>query len=82
MAEKLYSDLMSQGVEVLLDDRKVSPGVKFAEAELLGCPVRVTIGKRSLVDGTAEVSARRGGEEHKFELGSAAGEIVSLLETL
>ncbi|MFA5808864.1 MAG: proline--tRNA ligase [Thermoleophilia bacterium] len=82
MAEKLYSDLMSQGVEVLLDDRKVSPGVKFAEAELLGCPVRVTIGKRSLVDGTAEVRSRRGGEEHKFELGSAAREIVSLLETL
>lgn len=82
MAEKLYSDLMSQGVEVLLDDRQVSPGVKFAEAELLGCPVRVTIGKRSLVDGTVEVRSRRGGEEYKFELGSAAGEIVSLLETL
>ncbi len=79
IAEKLYAELMAADVEVLLDDRMVSPGVKFADAELLGCPLRVTIGKRSVADGAAEVLIRRGGEEHKFDLVSAAERIVTLL---
>ncbi|MFA5802372.1 MAG: proline--tRNA ligase [Thermoleophilia bacterium] len=81
-AERLYRELSANGLEVLLDDRDIRPGVKFADAELLGCPLRVTIGKRSVAEGKAEVIARRGGEEHKFELRSAAIDIVSLLETL
>ena len=82
MAQKLYSELMSSGIEVLLDDRAVSPGVKFAEAELLGCPVRVTVGKRAIAGGAVEVQLRRGGEEYKFEAGVAAREIIGLLKTL
>lgn len=81
-AERLYRELSANGLDVLLDDRDIRPGVKFADAELLGCPLRVTIGKRSVAEGKAEVIARRGGEEHKFELRSAAIDIVSLLETL
>ncbi len=79
MAEKLYLELKSSGVDVLLDERAISPGVKFAEAELMGCPVRVTIGKRAVAGGGVEVALRRGGEEQKFEAGEAAAGIASLL---
>ena len=82
IAEKLYSELMAAGVEVLLDDRDISPGVKFKDAELLGCPLRVTVGKRAVADGNVEVQARGGGDEYKFDLGSASDEIMALLASL
>jgi len=47
-------------VEVLYDDRDLGPGEKFADAELLGCPLRLTVGRRSLESGEAEVQVRRG----------------------
>ena len=48
------------GVEVLYDDRDLGPGEKFADAELLGCPLRLTVGRRSLESGEIEVQLRRG----------------------
>ena len=51
------------GVEVLYDDRDLGPGEKFADAELLGCPLRLTVGRRSLESGEAEVQIRRGRQE-------------------
>jgi prolyl-tRNA synthetase len=62
-AEKLYATLAEGGVEVLYDDRDIGPGEKFAEAELLGCPLRLTIGRRSLESGEVEVQVRRGRKE-------------------
>ena len=65
-AETLYEELRSAGVEVLYDDRAENPGVKFNDADLLGCPVRVTVGDRGLKKGTLEVKIRGGrgrGEE-------------------
>ena len=59
-AERLYEELRGDGLAVLLDDRDAGPGEKFADAELLGCPLRLTIGRRSLESGTAEAQARRG----------------------
>jgi prolyl-tRNA synthetase len=59
-AEGLYRELRAIGLDVLLDDRDVGPGVKFADAELLGCPLRLTVGRRSLQDGRAEAQRRRG----------------------
>lgn len=59
-AERLYEELRGSGLAVLLDDRDVGPGEKFADAELLGCPLRLTIGRRSLESGTVEAQARRG----------------------
>jgi prolyl-tRNA synthetase len=47
---------------VLLDDRPLRPGEKFADAELLGCPLRLTVGRRAVESGTAEVQIRRGRE--------------------
>jgi prolyl-tRNA synthetase len=62
-AEKLYETLLGGGVEVLYDDREAGPGEKFADAELLGCPVRLTVGRRSLESGEIEVQLRRGRQQ-------------------
>jgi prolyl-tRNA synthetase len=59
-AERLYESLTAGGIDVLFDDRDAGPGDKFADAELLGCPLRLTVGPRSLESGMAEVQIRRG----------------------
>jgi prolyl-tRNA synthetase len=59
-ADGLYATLLEGGVEVLYDDRDLGPGEKFAEAELLGCPLRLTVGRKSLESGEVEVQLRRG----------------------
>jgi prolyl-tRNA synthetase len=61
VADRLVGELKAAGVDVLLDDRDVRPGTKFAEADLIGVPVRVTIGERGLREGTVEVKRRGGG---------------------
>jgi prolyl-tRNA synthetase len=62
-ADQLYETLRGGGVEVLYDDRDLGPGEKFADAELLGCPLRLTVGRRSLESGEIEVQLRRGREQ-------------------
>jgi prolyl-tRNA synthetase len=62
-AEGLYETLVGAGVDVLYDDREAGPGEKFADAELLGCPVRLTVGRRSLESGEVEAQVRRGRNE-------------------
>jgi prolyl-tRNA synthetase len=62
-ADELYETLRDGGVEVLYDDRDLAPGEKFADAELLGCPLRLTVGRRSLESGEIEVQLRRGRAE-------------------
>ena len=59
-ADRLYDALRAGGIELLYDDRDVGPGEKFADAELLGCPLRLTVGRRALDSGEAEVQVRRG----------------------
>jgi len=61
-SEAAYAQLQEAGLEVLYDDRQESAGVKFADADLIGCPVRVTVSKRSLKAGGVEVKARWAGE--------------------
>jgi prolyl-tRNA synthetase len=60
--ETLYAACNEAGIAAFLDDRKERPGVKFAEMELLGIPIRITIGARSLADGNLELTHRRSGE--------------------
>lgn len=60
--EEIYQALAAAGVDVIIDDRDVRAGVKFSDAELVGIPYRVTIGKRGLASGTAEVTDRATGE--------------------
>ncbi|HYF25743.1 MAG TPA: proline--tRNA ligase [Baekduia sp.] len=62
-AEAVYDELRTGGLDVCLDDRDAGPGEKFADAELLGCPLRLTIGKRSAESGLAEAVGRRGMQE-------------------
>jgi prolyl-tRNA synthetase len=62
VAEELYNRLQAGGVEVLYDDRAESPGVKFADADLIGVPLRLTVGERSLARGGVELKRRAAGE--------------------
>jgi prolyl-tRNA synthetase len=58
VAERVYESLRESGVEVLFDDRKATPGVKFADADLMGLPLRVTVSDRSLANGGVEFKRR------------------------
>ena len=78
-AEDLYAELQTLGLDVLLDDRAANPGEKFADAELLGCPLRLTIGRRSLESGTVEAQARRGQQDLEPVPLRGAGEAVRRL---
>jgi prolyl-tRNA synthetase len=75
-AEALYGQLRAAGVSVLFDDRNETPGVKFADADLIGCPLRLTIGKRSLEAGGVELSARRGGDKRIVALADVASAVA------
>jgi prolyl-tRNA synthetase len=77
-ADGLYGELMELGLEVLYDDRDAGPGEKFTDAELLGCPLRVTVGRRTLGAGEVEVQLRRGRESTTVLLEDAAEEIAEL----
>jgi prolyl-tRNA synthetase len=65
VAEDAVRALESRGHAVLLDDREARAGEKFADADLIGCPVRVTVGKKTLEDGAVDVRDRRTGEERR-----------------
>src|SRR5215210_1035708 len=83
LAERLYDELRESGLDVLYDDREdAGPGAKFADAELLGCPLRLTAGKRSLASGELEAQVRRGRESRTLPLEEAAGAAVELWRTL
>ena len=78
-AEKLYAELKSEGVDVLLDDRDARAGVKFADAELIGIPFRVTIGPKGISNGVFEVADRRAGESSDVAVAEVATEIAQLV---
>src|SRR5690349_17521589 len=80
-AERLYSTLAEARVSVIYDDREGAPGEKFANAELLGCPLRLTVGRKSLESGEAEVQVRRGREPGPgLRLGSEPADLLKALE--
>jgi len=81
-AERLYDELRALGTEVLYDDRDLGPGQKFADAELLGAPLRVTVGKRTLAGGELELQVRRGRETRGVPLEGAAEAVLELWRTL
>jgi prolyl-tRNA synthetase len=85
-ADELYGKLLAGGVEVLYDDRDAGPGEKFADADLLGCPLRLTVGRRSLQSGQAEVYLRRARESDPtrpgLPLGAETAELARRLDEL
>jgi prolyl-tRNA synthetase len=82
LSDRLYDELRELGLDVLYDDRDSSPGEKFADAELLGCPLRVTIGKKSVEAGEIEVQVRRGRDKGSLPLDGAAEAAAELWRTL
>jgi prolyl-tRNA synthetase len=81
-ADKLYDELRALGADVLYDDRDLGPGQKFADAELLGVPLRITVGKRTLSGGELELQVRRGRETRSVPLDGAAEAVLELWRTL
>ena len=82
VADRLYGELLEAGVDVVYDDREASAGEKFADAELLGVPLRLVAGRRGLADGVIEAQERRSGTDRRLPLDSAAEEALKLLEGL
>ena len=78
--ETLYDDLRSRGVDVLLDDRDARAGVKFADAELIGIPYRVTVGPRALAEGEVELTPRATGDTTRVRIDAAADLLVGTVE--
>jgi len=81
-ATQLVKDVESMGVEVLFDDREDRPGVKFKDADLLGAPLRVSVGERSLAKGVVEIKVRGTGEVKECPVGQAGSVIPDLLRTM
>jgi prolyl-tRNA synthetase len=82
VADRLYEDLRRQGLDVLYDDRAGSAGEKFADAELLGCPLRLTIGKRGIEAGQVDAQVRRGQEQRSLPLDGAVEAAAELWASL
>ena len=81
VAEQIYGQLLEKGIEVLYDDRDERPGVKFKDADLIGFPVRVVVGAKSLADGKVEVSLRRDRQKQLVPVVEAVSRVMELLES-
>jgi len=79
IAEQLYDRLRAQGVDVLLDDRDESAGVKFKDSELIGIPLRITVGKKA-GEGIVEFNVRKTGETQEVSLEAAFDEVLRLVK--
>jgi prolyl-tRNA synthetase len=79
IAERIGSELAERQIDVLLDDRDASPGVKFADAELIGAPVRITVGKRTASEGTVDIQIRNGLEQRSEPLASVTASVERML---
>jgi prolyl-tRNA synthetase len=78
-ADRLYEALRAAlGLEVLYDDRDAGPGEKLTDAELLGCPLRVVVGRRGLAEGVVEATERAGGAEHRLPLEEAVARVTEI----
>lgn len=75
LADSIYDKLIAEGIEVLYDDRKESAGVKFADADLIGVPLRITLGNKSIKEGKVEVRIRSNGEVTSYSLDTMIDDI-------
>ncbi|MCB0340760.1 MAG: proline--tRNA ligase [Pseudobdellovibrionaceae bacterium] len=80
VADNLYDQLNQMGVDCLMDDRNERPGVKFKDADLLGMPIRVTVGGRGVAAGEVEVVLRKTKDQTKVKITEATAYVVSLIE--
>ncbi len=82
VAEDIYRDLMRKGIDVLLDDRALRGGVKFKDADLIGIPVRVTVGRKSVADGNVEIKLRSETRSTKVLIEEAPDRAIELVNSL
>ena len=80
IGEEIYESLLSRGVEALLDDRDARPGVKFADAELIGIPYRVTVGPKGIADGVVELVPRTSGETQLVSIEEISNHVADLMK--
>jgi prolyl-tRNA synthetase len=78
-ADRLYEELLEAGLETVYDDREAGPGEKLTDAELLGCPLRIVVGKRTLAEGEVEAQERRSGREQRLPVAEAARRAAEIL---
>ncbi|MHB1593154.1 MAG: proline--tRNA ligase [Streptosporangiaceae bacterium] len=78
-AESVYGRLLDAGVEAVIDDRDVRPGVKYADSELTGIPFRISVGSRDLADGVVEVTTRATGEKERVPVDAVADRMRALI---
>ena len=78
LAEKFFAELTARGVDVILDDRDERPGVKFKDSELVGFPIRIGIGEKSLAKGEVEIKPR-GGALMPVKTGDAVAKVLELV---
>jgi prolyl-tRNA synthetase len=81
LAEKMYTELTARGVDVILDDRDERPGVKFKDSELVGFPIRIGIGEKSLAKGEVEIKPR-GGAMLAIKPEEAVEKVMKMIEEL
>jgi prolyl-tRNA synthetase len=81
-AEKIYQQLLDNNIDVLLDDRQLRGGVKFKDADLIGIPVRVTVGKKSVQQGNVEIKLRAESQSQKISIKEAADKTIELVNSL
>jgi len=79
-ADRLYTELAEAGLAAVYDDRDAGPGEKLTDAELLGCPVRLVVGRRGLADGVVEAQVRQSGAEEQLPVAEAASRAAALLD--
>ena len=79
IAEQLYDDLQKRGIEVMLDDRNERPGVKFKDADLIGYPVRITVGKKAIEEQVVEYKLRTAAENEVVNLSDVVEKVVSYI---
>ncbi|NLM38179.1 MAG: proline--tRNA ligase [Firmicutes bacterium] len=79
-AEQIYQELTAAGVEVLFDDRDERPGVKFKDADLIGIPLRLTVGPKSLAQGEVEVKVRMTGEAFRWPLAEVTPLVLAYIK--
>lgn len=80
IAERVYDDLKNAGIEVIIDDRNERPGVKFKDADLIGYPIRVTVGNKAVNEGIVEIMLRKNGELSTVTAEQAKDYIVNLVQ--
>ncbi|HOK39873.1 MAG TPA: proline--tRNA ligase [bacterium] len=82
VGEKIYQELLANNYEVLFDDRNVSPGFKFKDADLIGIPIKIIIGKKNLQENCVEIALRKEKIKHKIEISALVTEIKKIINNL